>query len=435
MYPRPFASPLPPAGRSADILCLRPYGAQAREAGEGMKYRGCDHDNDRRLPSTRPPWRSLLQRVEGGRARLRGELVLRMPTSTTAITDLEAIVSRLQPDDRRLFARIFHVSSTTGRLTAPAEMHAWIAKFFGSVEAVSSQRITKVTNLVTMEGALFNELRASRPMEAKGGEELQKSIAESRGDPFCHPLDGTPADVFGRITGEASVTASNVAKYDGFHGVVVFTEHDPLTVSRNAVRDYFTTARRWAEAAMATDPEAKYYFLLWNCLWKSGASIVHGHAQMTLTRAMHYAKIEQLRLAALAYRLRKGSNYFADLFRVHDALGLAWNRESVRGFTNLAPIKEKEVILLADEEGLPLYDEVYRVLERFRHLGVKSFNAALIRPPLAPAEEDWSGFPVMVRLVDRGDPSNKTADFGGMELYAASVIASDPFRVAAFMRG
>lgn len=358
-----------------------------------------------------------------------------MFTSTAAITDLEAIVSRLQPEDRRLFGRIFHVSSTTGHLSAPPEMHAWIAKFFGSAEAVSRQQITKLTNLVTMEGALFNELRASRPIEAGGNEELRKTIAESRGDPFCHPLDGTPADVFGRITGEASLTASNVAKYDGFHGVVVFTEHDPLAVSRSAVRDYFTTARRWAEAAMATDPSAKYYFLLWNCLWKSGASIVHGHAQVTVTRARHYAKIEHLRLAALAYRLREGDNYFADLFRVHEALNLAWSREGLRGFAYLTPIKEKEVILLADEEGLPLYDEVYRVLERFRHLGVKSFNAALIRPPLAPAEEDWSGFPVMVRLVDRGDPSNKTADFGGMELYAQSVIASDPFRVAAFVRG
>jgi hypothetical protein len=36
--------------------------------------------------------------------------------------------------------------------------------------------------------------------------------------------------------------------------------------------------------------------------------------------------------------------------------------------------------------------------------------------------------------VDRGDPHNKTADIGAMELYAASVIASDPFRVAETLR-
>ena len=36
----------------------------------------------------------------------------------------------------------------------------------------------------------------------------------------------------------------------------------------------------------------------------------------------------------------------------------------------------------------------------------------------------------MVRIVDRGDPLNRTSDFGAMELYAASVVSSDPFRVA-----
>jgi hypothetical protein len=41
---------------------------------------------------------------------------------------------------------------------------------------------------------------------------------------------------------------------------------------------------------------------------------------------------------------------------------------------------------------------------------------------------------MVVRIVDRGDPNNKTADIGAMELYAASVIASDPFRVAEALR-
>jgi hypothetical protein len=36
-----------------------------------------------------------------------------------------------------------------------------------------------------------------------------------------------------------------------------------------------------------------------------------------------------------------------------------------------------------------------------------------------------------VRIVDRGDPTARTADIGAMELYAASVVSSDPFRLAA----
>ncbi|NLG84575.1 MAG: hypothetical protein GX493_08240 [Firmicutes bacterium] len=362
--------------------------------------------------------------------------------SEPRITDLPYLVAGLPPTERSLFDRIFHVATTTGELVAPTSMHPWIEKFFGSVAAVASQRIVKVTNLVTMEGALFNELRANRPFETGGGEEVRRAIAESQGDPFCRPEEGTPADPFGRLRGETSITASNVAKYDGFHGLVVFNEHNPLLITREAVRDYFLTAHRWAMAALAYDPEARYYFFLWNCLWKSGASIVHGHAQMTVTKKMHYAKIEGLRRAAWAYgerfygqageaRLR---HYFDDLYRVHAALGLTWEKDGVRGLAYLTPIKEKEVVLLAAEEGPALYDEVHRILEGYRRLGIESFNVALIRPPLAPPAEDWNGFPVMVRLVDRGDPNNKTADFGGMELYAASVVASDPFKVAALYR-
>jgi hypothetical protein len=51
-------------------------------------------------------------------------------------------------------------------------------------------------------------------------------------------------------------------------------------------------------------------------------------------------------------------------------------------------------------------------------------------PPLSPVAEDWSGFPTVVYLVDRGSPANRTSDIGAMELYAASVVASDPFAVA-----
>jgi hypothetical protein len=67
-------------------------------------------------------------------------------------------------------------------------------------------------------------------------------------------------------------------------------------------------------------------------------------------------------------------------------------------------------------------------------LGVRAFNVAFYMPPLAPTEEDWSDFPTVVFIVDRGDPANRTSDMGAMELYAASVVASDPFRVAEALR-
>jgi hypothetical protein len=102
---------------------------------------------------------------------------------------------------------------------------------------------------------------------------------------------------------------------------------------------------------------------------------------------------------------------------------------------HLVPIKEKEIILCADKPGNHLYHAVHAVLEKYMELCAISFNLAFYLPPLAGTGEDWSKFPALVRIVDRGDPNNKTADFGAMELYAASVISSDPFRVAEAIAG
>ncbi len=359
-----------------------------------------------------------------------------MLTATKTISELENIKNNLSEADRNLFDRYFRVDTTVGKLSAPEAMHGWINKNFGSLEKVEAQKIVKVTNLQTLEGSLFNEIRASRPMECKVNDEVRQIIENSVGDPFCKTETGTPADTFGRVQGSYSVTASNIAKYDGYHGLVVYQEHNPLMVSREAVADYFETGFEWANRARRDDPESKYYFFMWNCLWKSGASIIHGHAQMTLTKGMHYPKVEALRRTALSYTNQYGTCYFGDMHQVHKSLGLGWEWEGgVKGMAYLTPIKEKEIILFAAKPGIHLYHAVHAVLEKYMELCAISFNLALYVPPLVETGEDWSKFPVLVRIVDRGDPNNKTADFGAMELYAASVISSDPFRVAEAVAG
>ncbi len=347
------------------------------------------------------------------------------------ISVLEQVVQGLSDTERERFARIYRVDSAVGQLKAPATMHDWIRNQFGSVKAVQAQRVVKVTNLITLEGALFNELRASRPMEAVSTPGPLRDSINELGDSFCRPLEATPEDVFGRVRGTHCVTASNVAKCDGFHGIVVFDEHDPLRFSAEQVADYFDTALQWARQAHCLDAEARYFFLLWNCLWRSGASILHGHMQMTLGRGIHYARVEHLRRAALLYRVAHATDYFDDLYAVHEALGLTAQWGRTRILSHLTPIKEKEVILLSKCLDEDLKEAVYRVLRCYVHeLAVSSFNLALYMRPIDSVVEDWRDFPMVVRIVDRGDLNNKTADMGAMELYASSVISSDPFAVA-----
>jgi hypothetical protein len=353
------------------------------------------------------------------------------------ITELPALIEKLGPEDRALADRIFDVSTTTGRLDPPEAMRAWIEESFGSVEAVREQLIVKVTNRVTLQGTLFNGLRASRPLDTGVSVDLEREIEATVGDPFCRPEEGTPADVFGRVRGEHAITASNVAKYDGFHGVIVFDDHNPLHLTPEKVSDYVAVSLEWCRKALEADPEARYPFLMWNCLWRAGGSIIHGHAQVTATRDAHYPKVEHLRRAAATYNAQQGSDYFEDLYRVHGSLGLGIPAEGgVRAFASLSPIKEKELMVFGERpEDHHLSRTVGTLLEGYvRNLGVRAFNVAFYMPPLVPIEEDWSGFPTVVYLVDRGSPANRTSDIGAMELYAAPVVASDPFLVADVLR-
>jgi hypothetical protein len=368
---------------------------------------------------------------------LRGSLSEGGTATARLIIDIQDAIEALPADARAAAERIFTVSVTTGRLDPPVAMHPWITKLFGSVEAVRAQRIVRVTNQVTFEGALFNELRALRPMEVKGGDDVRAAIAAATNDPFDKPLEGTPADTFGRIKGEHGITASNVAKYDGYHGVLVFDEHDPLApVDAAKVRDHLATCHRWGEAAQGEDPAARYLFVMWNCLWRAGGSIVHGHMQMTATRGAHYPKVELLRRQALAYEAAHGRDYFDDLWLVAEALGLGARIGEARAMASLTPIKEREVVIVgppgADETTLA--DAIAKTVQTYRAAGVVAYNMAVYLPPLSPDGEDWRRFPPIARLVDRGDPANKTSDIGAMELYAASVISSDPFRLADVLR-
>jgi hypothetical protein len=345
---------------------------------------------------------------------------------------LDTLVAALPVRDRERFGRIFRLVTSTGRLVPPEAMRAWLEGQFGSIESACQQRIVKITNQITWEGTLFNALRSRQPIEAPpGSDDVEELIHSHSGGPFCRPLDGTPADTFGRVRGQSAVTASNVAKYDGWHGVVIFDEHHPLRFTAEQVADYVETAQRWARAVHRTDPEACYPLFLWNCLWRSGASILHGHAQMLMGRDMHYARVEGWRRAVARYRAAYATSYFDDLVAVYHALGLAIDHGTATIFATLTPFKEKETHIVAPRLGADLTGALYRVLHAFVHgMGVQSFNLVLYQPPLAAVEEDWRGFPVVARLIDRGALHNNRSDIGSMEMFAQSVVTTDPFRVS-----
>ena len=387
------------------------------------------------------------------------------PYDNATIDQLPARVATLPPDARALVEQLFEIVEAEGVIAPPPEMEPWLARTFGAVEATLRQRIIRVTNRWTFEGATFNPLRSRRPgsgatqatkqAPAQAGPlelppELRERIAATEGDDFCDPEHRTPADSFGRVRGRHVVTAANVAKAEGWHSVAIFDRHDPLAIDNALIADLLAVASAWAQRAHEADEAARYFFLLWNCLQRAGASLIHGHAQMTLGTTMAHARVESWRAAAARYRQETGGDYFADLVAVHTALGLAVPvvDSPVTLFASLTPAKEREFVLLAapwreDGEGRQslalesLAEPLAAALEVMLHtLGVRAFNVAIFGPPLPgdPRAAEWADFPLVARFVDRGNPLAPTSDIAALELFGSSVIASDPFDVARSLR-
>jgi hypothetical protein len=353
--------------------------------------------------------------------------------------ELQRRLAALDPAARARVDRLFEISIEHGETDPPASMTEWLRATFGSVEAVRNQTIVKVTNRATLEAAIIAPLRARRPQD--GGSParvLDAAIAETIGDPFCTPETSTPANAFGRVRGAHMVSGANAAIADRHHGVLVFETHDPLAFDPAMVADLFTTGRAWAELARASDPDAVNYLLIWNCLWRAGGSIIHGHAQALLGAGLHYAAVERFRRDAAAYRAAIGANLADDLVATHRDLGLTIDEPGATIVAHLTPIKEHEMLVVgeagADEREPAFVDAVARALIGLRdRIGVRAFNLALWRAPL-DAADGWEGIPPIVRIVDRGDPFSRPSDIGAMELYGTPIVAADPYTLIAAIR-
>ncbi len=352
-----------------------------------------------------------------------------------SIETIDKRLDSLSAVDKALFDRLYSLKVNCGKIAVQPNLRKWIVRQFGSVEAVENQTIVRITNKITGEESIYNSIRALRPCDTRQKETVSIDSLDSCTDGFARPLEMTPGDTFGRIKGKHCVTASNIAKCEELHGVVIFDEFNPLKWGREEIADYFDTARCWAEKAHARYPQNKYFFFCWNCLWRSGASINHGHAQMTLSKGRAFSHIERLRRAALGYRRRYHSSYFDDLFKVHESLGLAVDRGGVRVLAYLTPVKSNEIIIVADNTSTAFTDAIFESLSLYRdRLGTTSFNLAAVTPPLDKTRENWQGFPVMAWMVDRGRLEFRSSDIGSLELFAASSVASDPFKLASLLK-
>ncbi|HOW18365.1 MAG TPA: hypothetical protein PLC79_04955 [Phycisphaerae bacterium] len=356
-----------------------------------------------------------------------------------SILNLPDRIAGLPEREQARVRRLFEVGTRTGRLVVPESLAPKLARWYAApgdtgpqqaIARASAQRVARTFNLYSGEGALFNELRARRPMQHGNTADLDARIEKARqGCDFCDPLRMTTADTWGRITGASSVSAANASMYDAHHGMVVFGEHHPHRFGPEQVADYLDVAARWLHRSREEDPTLRYPFIMWNCLEKAGASQPHGHLQMLLTRDRPYARQAWMIRVADDYHRQTNARYWDDWLAAHESLGLVRRRGSVACVASITPIKEKEMLVIGgrrlDDDFVGAVAAVLRCL--IDRLGVLSFNVGLYLPPM-DGDEGYD-LPLIARCVDRGDPSRPTADVGAMELYGSPVVASDPYRV------
>lgn len=346
------------------------------------------------------------------------------------ITDLPELLSR--PNVKLLANRILSVNRDQGVLFVPDSMKVWVAETFKDVD-IERQTIVRVRNKILEEETLFNSIRALRPMHHRPVSENADVISQSSSEPFAKPEQMTPTEEFGRIRGSRAITAGNVAKYDVHHGLVIFSSVNPYDYSSLDILDFWDVTKKWFKASHETDKSAKYPFIIWNCLWRSGASLVHGHWQLMLARHNPYESVARVERAARAYKKKYKSDFFADYASLHEKLGLGIKVSGAKAYAHLCAKKEKEIIIQSSSPE-KLFSALSVVLTKLSSLGVESFNMAVYCPPYPwKSKQDWS-LPWVARIVDRGPLTLKASDIASMELFAASVVASDPFALARAMR-
>src|SRR5512137_1740902 len=96
-----------------------------------------------------------------------------------SIIDLEQIVDSLPAGEKEVFHRLYSVSTVVGEINIIPAMKPRLEKQFGSIEIISKQKIVKMTNLVTFDSVLYNELRRLLPVVQTSSENVNTRLEQA----------------------------------------------------------------------------------------------------------------------------------------------------------------------------------------------------------------------------------------------------------------
>ena len=351
----------------------------------------------------------------------------------------------------------------------------------------SVQEVVTLSNLASGEQAVFNVSRNRKPQTfIARGASLRPSGDDTAGvevtardfDPtragkrcdFCDPLRFTATDEFGRFETAHVMTASNLFKCAGQHGLILFRRHEPLGHTWEEVEDMFKAFEWWVDKAIVAASGSGcmhfYPMLVWNVLPRAGASQYHGHAQAMLTEsvppAIHRWSVLR-RDAGLSIVAGHGpemgfegqsisTDYLECMMRAHRRVGLAREVLSppaggggkapgkmtgppAHVWASMTPVQDMELVVYCKEDGVNFRRAFFAALNTLTcEMGVLTYNAAVY--PLAPVsragEMHGGRGPTVARFVQRGNMTSAASDYGSLEVFCGTKVArTDPFTLVA----
>ncbi|ORC93182.1 uncharacterized protein TM35_000025080 [Trypanosoma theileri] len=353
-----------------------------------------------------------------------------------------------RPEVRDALAMIFDVHSDAARMSVPASFRSKAMAMFSAyggtkeqlLQAIETQRIIEVWNRVTGENAVFNNIRSFRPGGGSGGSNTAEKLAVTKlytdgsGEAtcdFCSKVR-TAEDIFGRITGNYSYTASNVAKLSKWHGLIITNAHNPLAFDEEVIADIITVSHKWFKKVHSEDPLHIYPNIICDIGKKASASQIHLHLQMALTRYHYFSGTEQLLRAAAFYSKINKSSYWNDIVFLHDMIGLSVSVGDCVILSNICPRKEKELFVLCKDPESPSFARAIAIaLMTLRDAAdVHSLSFVLSYPPFGKSGDYHLGdIPAFMRVIDRGSAFDSRADTGALEYFGSTYIATDPYKI------
>jgi len=305
-------------------------------------------------------------------------------------------------------------------------------------EDVEEQKIISVYNRTLFNEALINPIRRRRiaPPSGPKATDLIEQERAINGCRFCDKGEcGWHVKHLGLWkekgiddvrSGDGRIGAwANFARQAQINALVIGDEktHSHLDLGLSDWTASFVLGEEYIKRARKQNREARFFMIIMNAGIKSASTVPHSHLQVVGRESRHFAYPEFIaNVGPKDYWLRAAA--------IHEELGLAGRKGECLFWANICPTKENDICAISPtlHAGAEL---MHALLETLKKEGTNSWSLAAILSPRyvtgCDSDERFSGWPNVVwRLVDRGDIRARHSDWGCLELFGSSVVATDP---------